>query len=170
MKNIFLLIIICSLCWYAGDCMAEGNGVQQYQSIKYFPVVKYDISDKGKTFTVSNTGTPIDGISVIVPPGAITKNCELILGYESGKFLSTIHGTPSGVVLNVETPGITRYEHPIEVVVPLTAMGKELVGVAGYGIDIEGHLEPLTTMSLEKKNNTATFITSTPLKMTWIYF
>ncbi|MBN4068587.1 hypothetical protein JYU06_03580 [Desulfotalea psychrophila] len=150
--------------------MATGMGIKQYQSNKQFHVVKYDISENGETVTVANTGTPIDGINIIVPPGAISKDGEIFLGYETGKFLPTIHGIPSRIVLVIETPGITNYENPIEVIVPLATMEKDWIGVAGYKIDKEGQLEPLTTISLDKVSNRATFVTFAPLKMTWVYY
>jgi len=150
--------------------MATEMGIKQYQSNKQFHVAKYDISENGATLTIANTGTPIDGINIIVPPGAISKDGEILLGYETGKFLPTIHGIPSRIVLVIETPEITSYENPIEVIVPLATMEKDWIGVAGYKIDIEGRLEPLTTTSLDRNTNTATFATFAPLKMTWVYF
>ncbi len=150
--------------------MATGMGIKQYQSHEQFHVVKHEISENGSTITVANTGTPIDGINIIVTPGSIAKDCEILLGYETGKFFPTIHGIPSRIVLIIETPGITSYENPIEVVVPLVTMEKDWIGVAGYKIDKEGQLEPLTTTSLDKDNKTATFATFAPLKMTWVYF
>lgn len=168
MKLFFILVFL--LNWFIGNCMATEMGIKQYQSIKQFHVVKYKISENGATVIVANTGTPIDNINIIVPPGVIPKDGEILLGYETGTFLPTIHGIPSRIVLVIETPGITNYENPIEVIVPLASMEKDWVGVAGYKIDKDGQLEPLTTISLDKASNRATFVTFTPLKMTWVYF
>nr|WP_320012702.1 hypothetical protein [uncultured Desulfobulbus sp.] len=150
--------------------MATGMGIKQYQASEKFYVAKHKITDNGCIITITNTGTPIDGIKIIIPSGINDKDSEILLGYETGRFLPTIHGTPSQIVLFIETPGIKSYENPIEVIVPLVTMEKDWIGVAGYKIDNEGYFEPLTTISFDKEDITSAFVTFVPLKMTWIYY
>ncbi len=170
MKKGIVFILVCLFSLLFVNYIATGMGIKQYQANKKFYVAKHKISEKGGNIAIANTETPIDGINIIVPPGAIAKGTEILFGYETGRFLPTIHGIPSRIVLIIETPGIKSYENPIEVVIPLNTMEKDWIGVAGYKIDKGGGLKPLTITSLDKNNKAATFVTFAPLKMTWVYY
>ena len=126
------------------------------------------IGPEGGVLHTGKSGTPVDGITIKVPAGALKKKTCLTLSHNTGK-LSLPRGTGSGVFLRMAAEEVLEFEKPLEIQVsfnPAQAKGHVLVG---YAIDDKGRLAPVDSGPQNRAAGTATFLTLVPLLFTWVY-
>ena len=167
--SIALYVVVLLTCSLEAS-MAATIPIRNYIVHDKMIVSRFAITGTGGIFTIDAPETPIHGVNIIVPPGAIRMNCEMIVAWEKGEFQPPLQGEHSGITLLLDTPNITSYDQPLEILIPLHELDWPWIGVAGFSIDEEGRLEALATLSLDADRKYAKFITFRPLKMTWVYF
>jgi len=138
-------------------------------------VKSFDVGTSGGVFEIKNTGTPVDGVVIEIPAGALlykqVQKITLSVGYNGGVLHNVKSGKASGIVLVLSTDSIVDYEFPVRVKVPFVPDPSLDPGTpVPYAIDREGHLFPLQLISVKREIGEFTFDTSyTPLMFTWIY-
>jgi hypothetical protein len=127
----------------------------------------FDAGPAGGIFRVPVQGTPVDGVSVQIPPTAVGQTIRVSIGYSTGS-LKLNEGVPSGVVIVMKmTPAVTLQRSiAISISFPPNPHHKLLVG---YEIAADGRLRPLDLLSMDMKEGLASFSTFHSLSMTWVY-
>jgi Tol biopolymer transport system component len=122
------------------------------------------ISTTGGTIEVGYNGTPIDGIQVQFPAGALTRDINVSLGYNTGT-LTPNEGIYGGVALILDTGNITQFEQPVTITVPFTGTNTTPVP---YYVGSGGELHPTQLMRVDRTAKTFTFETFHASLFTWI--
>jgi hypothetical protein len=115
------------------------------------------IDNSGDEIEIKNSGTPVDGIKIIIPPGAIEKETEIQVGYYKGN-LKLNSGTPA-----MEGALVVDIKSKKELLRPIEIIKKTNNPVAVYQVETKteiGQLEPMiitnmnpvTTLSFLPKN------------------
>jgi hypothetical protein len=131
-------------------------------------VVSSQVGPKGAVLEAGKTGTPIDGISIEIPAGALTKEVTISLGYNTGKLVLP-HGESSGIFFRISAGSLKEFNEPVTIHLsydPLRHKGRVLVG---YAIDEKGQLASVDSGTKDSKAGRADFITMVPLLFTWVY-
>ncbi len=110
-------------------------------------------------------GTPIAGVKVNFPPGALTSSGNVSIGYNKGSCTPKA-GTYCGFALNITAPPPADFEVPIYVTAPLPA--GDVVPVPYY-IAPDGTLQPVRLTSIDSNAHTFTFETFHASWYTWLY-
>jgi len=128
----------------------------------------FNVDSEGGSFTVENTNTPIDGLTIEVPTGSLRKQVIISVGYNEGQ-LKVRSGKGSGVVLVLEVSNnVSSFEKPFKITAHFDPSIKPK-SIIGYVIDEKGSLRPLDTISKLKEQGVVVFYTFRPLMFTWIY-
>ncbi len=106
------------------------------------------VGSAGDEIIIENTNTPIDGVKITFPAGALSEEVDVSVGYNDGT-LTPNSGTFSGTVLILEVPEINEFDQPVTITVPFTDDGTTPVP---YYIDDNGKLHPTQIVSI---NSTA---------------
>lgn len=131
-------------------------------------VVSTQVGPKGAVLQAGKSGTPIDGISVEIPPGALPKDTAVTLGYNTGK-LTVPSGDASGVFVRLTAGTLLEFQEPIKIHFSYDAARWKGRVLVGYAIDDKGQLSPVDSGAKDGKAGEATFITMVPLLFTWVY-
>ena len=132
----WLVLIMAAFVLMSGGCGGggsdEGGGGDDVSTPEYEPVVYEPGVDKpvatrtigagGDKIQAGSTGTPIDGVVVTFPAGALTADTEVSLGYNEG-LLTPNEGTWNGVTLTLDTGSVRLFERPVSVTVPFDVSG-----------------------------------------------
>jgi hypothetical protein len=131
------------------------------------------VGPAGGTLTVDNTGTPADGVVVVVHKGALSQEVTLSLGYNDGKLENLQEGKASGKTLVLSTVpqvdfAVATDGNAVQITVPYTASPKPKV-IAPYAIDEKNRLQPLQLEAIDEATSHARFATFHPVMFTWVY-
>lgn len=140
----FLLAVGCS----------SGGGTK-YKAGENVIVNSKIIGADGGTIQAANSGTPIDGVIVKFPAGALSKDINVFLGYNEGE-LESEDGTQNGFVLVLDTGEVTQFEEPISITVPFKDTSTTPVP---YYVDSLGKVHPVQLVSIDREDGTFTFET-----------
>jgi hypothetical protein len=144
------------------------NGQAHYMQGTTEVAKEFEIDSQGGSFTVKNTNTPVDGVSIEVPPGALKKRVVMSIGYNKGH-LNLSAGEASGVVLVLRVSNnINSFEKPFKIIAHFDPSIKPM-SIIGYAIDEKGSLRPIDTISKLKAQGVVAFYTFRPLMFTWVY-
>lgn len=168
--SLFLLPALCLFLLinlYVNDASAKTAPYVAQEATSFVSETK--LTGEGTIFTITGTGTSIDGVQVKVPAGAMPKGTLLKIGYEKGTLHKDFQGKLTDTALVIITPNVTSYAYPLEITAP-TKLNKKIS--AGFAIDQTGRGLPLSRLrSLPLKDrNAITFFTFRPLKMIWMRF
>lgn len=164
-RKFFIVLIFC--LFFSGGIMGQNIKPAQFEFGKEVIVQSTVVNHSGGTYKIENSDTPINGITVEIPEGALDKEVNIIMGYNDGQ-LNLRAGKGSGVIFILRTePGIT-FLKPIKIMVPYQVSINPL-GVAGYAIDENGRLHLLDTGGISEADGTVSFYTFKPLLLTWVY-
>jgi hypothetical protein len=100
-------------------------------------------------------GTPVEGVVVTVPAGALTESTTLSLGYDNGVF-TNVKPAEQGVVMVLRSSGRTDFPKPLKVEFPFTRAGQIPVP---YYIREDGRFEIVTALPFDRTTGRAGFIT-----------
>lgn len=128
---------------------------------------RFETGPGGGRYQVEARGTPSDGMTLELPPGAVDRSVTLSAGYATGKTRLNA-GTPSNVVLIVKVEPDVTFEQPLRIGVVFPAGSKHL-GVVGYAIDEQGRFRPIDLADRDMKRGRASFLTFHGLMFTWAY-
>jgi len=130
------------------------------------PELSQTIQPAGGTLTVNDPDSPIYGIEVTFPGGALPQETQVTIGYNTGS-LSPNRGEHSGVNLIIETPGLKNFSQPVEITVPFNDPTGSSVPCPYY-IEEDGSLSPVYLAAIDRVNGTFTFNTFHASLFTWI--
>ena len=155
--------------WRA-DALPVTVTVTEPPTATFFPgtdtiVTSKSIDAYGGVITIQNTGTPIDGVTVSVPAGALNKTTTFSVGYNTGA-LSLVSGTPSGVILILDGGGVTTFANPITITAPFN--GDNTVIPVPYYIDASGKLHLAQLVNVDRTAKTISFQTFHASWYTWV--
>jgi len=123
------------------------------------------IDDSGGTVSVTNTGTYLDGTTIIFPPGSLQDSTNITIGYDDGSLaLPDGESSMDSKTLNIHVTGDSNFLQPVEVTVPYT----EVNTPTPFYIDSNNQLRPVLVKSIDRTNKTFTFVTTHASLWTWI--
>ena len=124
------------------------------------------IAQTGGIIEAGSSGTPIDGVRVQFPSGALsTTNVTVSLGYNTGT-LSPNEGDYAGVALILDAGTVTQFEQPVTITVPFSDTSKVPVP---YYVDSNGKLHPMQIIKIDRDAKIFTFQTFHASWFTWIF-
>lgn len=132
------------------------------------PVATAQVGPKGATLSTGNHGTPVDGITVEIPAGALEQETTVTLAYNTGT-LSLPSGEGSGVFLRLAVDRVNTFQQLVTIRVRYDAKRHADAVVVGYAIDAKDRLCSVNTESQDRPAGTVTFSTFVPLLLTWVY-
>ena len=132
------------------------------------PVLTAQVGPQGATLKLGNTGTPVDGISVEIPAGALERDTTVTLSYNTGT-LSLPSGEGCGVFLGLATERVNTFRQWVTIRVHYDAQRYAKTVVVGYCIDDKDRLRAVNTEAQDSRAGTVAFSTYVPLLLTWAY-
>ena len=126
------------------------------------------VGPRGETLRIGNLGTPVDGITVEIPAGALEQVATVTLSYNTGT-LSLPSGESSGVFLGVAVDRVKTFQQLVTIRVPYNVQRHAGAVIVGYSIDDKDRLRAVNTESQDNKTGTVTFSTFVSLLLTWVY-
>jgi hypothetical protein len=122
------------------------------------------IGAKGGILTGA-AGTPVEGVVVTVPEGALTESTTLSLGYDNGVF-TNVKPEEQGIVMVLQSSGRTDFPKPLQVEFPFKRAGQIPVP---YYINDNGRFEIVTALPFDRTTGRAGFITWHVSKYTYTF-
>ena len=144
----------------ASDALAEEIGrLAAPQAVIYSPgnailVASATIGPDGGTL-MGAPGSPVEGVVVTVPAGAVTSETTLSIGYDSGSF-SNLNDRDHGPVIVLRSSGPTEFDQPLRVEFPFD--DAERIPVPYYIAD-DGSLELVRPLPTDRGARRAGFLT-----------
>ncbi len=135
-----------------------------YQEGTTVIVTEETIGDQGGTLT-GPAGTPVEGVVVTVPAGALSGPTALSLGYDENGVFTNVMPDERGVVMVLSSSGSTEFLKPIKVEYPFT--GADRIPVPYY-IHEDGTFEIVPPLPFASTTGRAGFITMHVSKYTGI--
>ena len=171
MNSLPLRIAFLLSCWAVLPGMAAVNRpAAQFTVGMDVRVVSLRVGPKGSVLHTGQTGTPVDGLSVEIPAGALTNEITINLDYNTGTLsLPSGAGSASGVFLKFSAEGVKSFPQLVNLHIRFNPARHKSTVVVGYAIDAKGRLRVLNQGPQDVKAGTATFSTLVPLLFTWIY-
>jgi len=126
------------------------------------------VGPSGATLRIDSSGTPVDGITVEIPAGALARDVTVKLSYDTGT-LTLTKGQASGVYLRVSAESVKEFREPIRINIRFDPVRWKGYAVAGYGVDAQGRLEAVDAGPKDYDKGVASFTTLVPLLFTWVY-
>ena len=117
----------------------------------------------GGTLTVTDPISPIYGVVVDFPAGALPQSTEVTIGYNNGSLVPN-SGTYSANIL-IEVPGIKEFSQPVEITVPFDQPNSIPIP---YYITGDGSIRPCQLVKVDRINKTFTFQIFHASLFTWI--
>jgi len=183
-KNCFFLIIGLMLLMFSVGCGGNsennGNNENNEENIKppsqFVPgtttdVINATISPLGGVIEAKDTGTPIDGIKVEFPEGALTSDAGVFLGYNDGSLkldetLKPKHDNFFGKALCLNVSNANKFNKPITISVPFEY--DDAVPVPYY-VDDFGKLHLVQLTEINREIGEFSFQTYHASLFVWIY-
>jgi hypothetical protein len=110
-------------------------------------------------------GTPVEGVVVTVPAGALGQPTVLRLGYDNGSFSNASPDDLSGVVLVLESSGTRVFEQPLKIEFPFK--DPQRIPVPYYLRD-DGRLEVVVALPVDRVAKRGGFLTWHASNFTWM--
>ncbi len=110
-------------------------------------------------------GSPIEGVVVTVPAGALDEPTQLSLGYDNGTFTDVSPEDLSGVVLVLNSNGTHVFGEPIKIEYPFKAEGRIPVP---YYLRDDGTLVIAAALPLDRAARRGAFVSWHASKFTWM--
>ena len=101
-------------------------------------------------------GSPLDGVAVTFPPGALTAATSFALGYDDGSFVNVSPDEQSGLVISIQSSGQTRFQQPVTIQLPFTDATRIPIP---YYIDDSGALHVIVPQPFDRSTGQASFLT-----------
>jgi len=173
-----ILIIIAAIVVLILGLIGFGFLQREYQIAKlsepaYFEygktilVKSFKVGPVGGLFEIKNTDTPIDGMTIEIPKGALDKEINFSAGYNDG-VLKNVRGEWSeitGVLYSEQL--VDLMSKPMLIRISMKYSG-DPKAVVPYAIDEKGKIHSLTTLSMDKESRTFSYATFyIPLTFTW---
>jgi uncharacterized protein YfaP (DUF2135 family) len=174
MKKIYLMLfglLIAFSLFLTGCTPGNGSsspGAKQPVSLRSgndIIVTSKTIGATGDIIEAGSSGTPIDGVTVQFPAGALSADTNVSLGYNTGT-LTPNEGIYAGIALVLNAGTVTQFDQPITITVPFTDMSKVPVP---YYVDAAGKLHPMQLIQIDRTAKTFTFQTFHASWFTWIF-
>lgn len=105
---------------------------------------------------VGPAGTPLEGVLVSFPPGAVELDTQVDLGYETGT-LTPAMGEAGDTVIVLNVTGDDVFEQPVEITFPFPEAAKGDDVPVPYHIDDAGRLSLANLVEVDWEAGTATF-------------
>jgi uncharacterized protein YfaP (DUF2135 family) len=118
----------------------------------------------GGTIIIGNENTPIDGIKIEFPAGALQTQTNVRVGYNTGT-LTPRSGIYSGTALMIEMGKNYIFDQPVTITAPLQ---QENTVPVPYYIDDDGKLHLAQIISIDRANKTFSFQTFRASLFAWI--
>lgn len=150
-----------------GGLMGQRLKPAQFEFGQDLIVHSFKVGANGGNYTVENSGTPIDGITIQFPPGAVEKEITISIGYNDGK-LELPAGKGSGVYFFFKMEPGLKLQEPVKIFIPFDKSVKALT-ITGYAIDKKGRLHLVDTGGTDEAAGTVSFFTFKPIILTWVY-
>lgn len=130
-------------------------------------VKSFKVNDSGGLLEIGNLGTPIDGMVIEIPKGALDREVTLSVGYNDG-MLNLRAGKSSGIVVVLSADSLSSFQKHITIKVRFNPSINPKT-IVGYEIDKQGRLHSIDIGSIEKEIGVVSFFTFKPLMFTWVY-
>ncbi|MBI2382749.1 MAG: hypothetical protein HYV18_01570 [Gammaproteobacteria bacterium] len=162
-----LLGVVCTIALVA--CGGGGGSKQARRQAAHFTpgtttmVVPADTIGADGAVLIAPEGSALAGVTVEIPPGALSEDREIGLSLDSGT-VSTPEGVP-GPALVLDTDGPATFERPVRITIPYR--DEDTIPVPYY-VDDAGNLQLAQLTALDLENRTATFDTFHASTFTWI--
>ncbi|PIU98308.1 hypothetical protein COS61_02060 [Candidatus Wolfebacteria bacterium CG03_land_8_20_14_0_80_40_12] len=166
-----MLECISSYVWC--EPVKKSNKEIDYSEPAYFEygktilVKSFKVGPVGGLFEIKNTDTPIDGMTIEIPKGALDKEINFSAGYNDG-VLKNVRGEWSeitGVLYSEQL--VDLMSKPMLIRISMKYSG-DPKAVVPYAIDEKGKIHSLTTLSMDKESRTFSYATFyIPLTFTW---
>lgn len=145
--------------------------IEEINPVRFIPGTNTNITSRtigasGGIIQIANSGTPLDGITVEFPAGAISDNVSVSLGYNNGTLIPN-SGTFSGKVISLSVPGVYEFDQPVTITAPLVADSN--VTPVPYYVDPKGNLRPVQLVEVDIQAGTFKFQTFHSSWFTWIF-
>ena len=124
-----------------------------------------NVGPTGGIITVPDGQTPISGVRVTVPAGALPESVSVSVGYDDGTLVPRL-GEYAGGVMSLEFGGIHEFDLPVSITVPWPDTSRI---PCPYYVDDLGLLHPAQLVSLDASAHTFTFETFHASWYTWIW-
>jgi len=116
-----LLAVACAVVT-ACTCSAGPNappGAARYRFGETVHVATLPVGAAGARHEIAGTGTPLDGVRIHVPAGALPEGDGVLHISLNRGTLELRSGVPAGIALVVEVPGVDQFRKPVEISVPV---------------------------------------------------
>ncbi len=121
----------------------------------------------GAELAVGSRDSPIDGLVVHIPAGALARPDTVSLGF-STRPVAVRAGRGSGVVIVLQTGSLASFQRPVAIEVPVPGLSPEAL-VVPYRVDDQGRLHLLQLTRLDPDHQRFWFDTFAPGQFTWVY-
>ena len=167
LRNLSTLTLVFILCFQAQVSFAQ-RGMRvfkpaHYQYGKTSVVKSFEVDSRGGVFKVSDTGSPLDGVVISVPAGAVLagRTIELSVGYDTGSLVHINSGTAGDftMVLATKERAEAVFQVPINITVPFKNKNVDTVTPLPYFINNKGAISPAQLLSIDRTNKTFSFCT-----------
>ncbi len=140
----------------------------RFQSGRETVLSRTRVGPAGATLRTGTNGTPVDGITVEIPKGALAREITVTLSCNTGQ-LTGVRGDASGAFLRIDAGNVAEFEQPLKIIAAYDPVKWKNRTAVGYAIDNTGELAALDLGPKDGKSGTASFFTLVPLLFTWIY-
>jgi uncharacterized protein YfaP (DUF2135 family) len=123
------------------------------------------IGETGDTIEVTNSNSPLYGVTVEFPPGALPEDVVITLASNNGT-LTPDSGTFAGKAISLDVPDVDEFEQPVTITVPF--YNEEGIPVPYY-VDPDGKLHLAQLVSIDESNKTFSFQVFHASIFTWIW-
>ncbi|MCB1219532.1 hypothetical protein KDL30_02570 [bacterium] len=111
-----------------------------------------------------DAGTPLEGVSVLIPEGAMPTATSIAIGYNDG-IVIPVAGNWSGTIIEIGDEPLV-FDVPVEITVPYSGNPDEVP--VPYYINDDSKLEACMVQEVNGSEGTMTFITLHASRFTWI--
>jgi len=175
---IFIIGLMLLVWWrYRAETMADKtNGNLEPSRVemdenKTIVVASAKIDAYGGVIKAGNSGSPIDGMIIEIPAGAVEKEDTFSLGYNEGKIIVN-DGSPSSDVIYVFSAEKTKgFDQPVKIKVPYNPSipFRGNLGIHPCAVDEKGRISGLQLRDIDKENHTLWIDTFVPCSFIYIY-
>jgi hypothetical protein len=137
-----------------GDGGSGGDNLVTFEPGGDVPVTSKIIGPAGGTIEAGNSGTPIDGVVVRFPAGALIDDTNVSLGYNTGS-LTPNDGIWCGATISLSAENTDEFFEPVEIIMPFNSSDGTPVP---YYINEKRQLRPMQLTDIDDAANTFTFI------------
>ena len=126
-----------------------------------------DIGPEGGRMTIQGTDTPLEGLVLDIPPGALEREDRVTIGYDDGTLILPM-GAPSGKTAVITFGKAPSLALPAAVSLPFDR-DKAVGPPQGYAVDAQGRLDLLMLARFDRESGVAVYHTFRSMTMTWAY-